>query len=324
MTLVAASELTLSLGVALGLALSTAPEAGVVTAGPYDGPAVGAQALYAGSWVAPGGAWRDALSATGPTTPEGPVAAQEDKPDYYTVSGCHVGHIVTVVDPCVLGDPDGTDTWLVLGSSKTGTWVDPLGEIAAGEGVRLEVGTRSSTPWTPGFGSGDGRTYNDAGLDYVRQTAPEVLFLTWDQPADFAMGPQEYADVVTRALEAGAGQVVVLWNPGGAEPNPMTCLEGDPEDYRTCAFSFVEEELDEAAAVFAEDSPHVGYASVRDWIAPEGEGQMVIGGVITRGAGSHLTATYARSLERPLASELSELGLVELDPDAMPHERMDR
>lgn len=320
----AVSETALSLGIAVGLALSTAPEAGVVTAGPYDGPAVGALALYAGSWVEPGGAWRDALSATGPTIPEGPVAAQEDKPDYYEVPGCHVGRTVTAVAPCVLGDPEGTDTWLVLGSSKTGTWVDPLSAIAAAEGVRLETGTRSSTPWTPGFGSGDGRAYNDAALDYIHQTAPEVLFLTWDQPADFSMGPQEYADVVTRALEAGAGRVVVLWNPGGAEPNPMTCLEGEPADYRTCAFTFVDEALDAAAEDLAEASSDVSYASVRDWVAPEGEGQMVIGGVITRGAGSHLTATYARSLQRPLASELFEVGLLDRDPDAMPHERMDR
>lgn len=319
----AATELALSLGVAVGLALSTAPEAGVVTTGPYDGPPVGAEALYAGSWVEPGGAWRDALSATGPTVPDGPIAAQEDKPDYYKVPGCHVGRDVTTVDPCALGEESAAETWLVLGSSKTGTWVDPLDTIAAQEGVRLEVATRSSTPWTPGYGWDEGRAYNDAALDYIAQTEPAVLFVTWDQPSDFEMGATAYDEVVTRALEAGAGRVVVLWNPGGSEPNPMACLEAQPSDYRECAFNYVEG-LDAEAADFAGSTAEVDYVSVRDWIAPDSQGHMVIGGVITRGAGTHLTATYARSLTRPLASELFDIGVVDHDPDASPDDRLER
>lgn len=303
----------LVLAAALGAAPATAtpaPEADSVAV-----TAVGAHALHDGSsWAAPREDIGVALTQSGPTVPSGPKAAQEDTPGYYATPGCHAGQRQTTVEPCLLGDEDGSRTWLALGSSKTGTWVDPLARIAGREGARLEVATRSATPWTPGMGSGSGRTYNDAALEHIRQTRPDVLFLAIDRPTDFPVTPGDYERITSAALAAGAGHVAILWNTGGTEPNPMTCLEQGPADYRDCTFHFVPDELESAAAGWAEQSDDLSYVSVEDWVAPEGTGYMVVGRVITRGSGSHLTATYVNSLELPLQAELSEAGLVDADP----------
>lgn len=303
---------------ALGLVLVTtlagqsadaAPDA---TSHAYQGPAVGAYAMYDGTWAEPGADWREALTASGPTVPAGPEAAQDDRPHYYGVDGCHASQSQTTVDPCPLGDPDGEETWLVLGSSKSGTWVDPLDQIAERHDVRLEVGTRSATPWTPGHGAGTGRTYNDAALDYVDRTNPDVLFLVADAND---LSSSDWEGIVDEALAAGAGHVAVLWNPTTTTPNPMTCLENEPADYRDCAYQFVAEGPDPDLADRANRDDSVSYLSVQDWVAPEGTAYMVIGDVITRGSGSHLTSSYVDTLELPLQSELFESGLVDTDPD---------
>lgn len=312
-TLKTTGALTLALLATLaGQGANAEPDA---TADAYTGPAIGAHALHDGqTWTEPGPDWRDGLTATGPTVPASTVAAQEDKPNYYGIAGCHAPKSQTSFDPCTLGDPDGDTTWLVLGSSKAGTWVDPLAEIAERSGARLEVGTRSATPWTPGLGDGQGRQFNDAALKHIQQTEPHVLFMVAD---DNSVSPGDWDNIIDRALGSGAGHVAVLWNPGGTEPNPMTCLENEPEDYRDCSFRFVTEGAELDLANRANTDPNLSYLSVQDWIAPEGTGFMVIGDVITRGAGSHLTASYVDTLELPLQSELHEAGLVDANPDAV-------
>lgn len=281
------SSVALSLALVASMAGQTYPPG---TPDAYQGPPVGAVALHDGStWVQPGAHWGSAVSDSPAATPADP---RNDYPGYYA-DGCHAPRTATNVPAgCVYGDPSSAQTWMLVGSSKSGSYGDALISLAEREGAALRVATQSTNPFAPGSGSGAARAFNDAVLAEITRVGPEVVFLAASPSAAFSydVGP-----VVERALAAGAGHVALLWDPGMAD----------------------KPELNEAAEQVAEQDGRVSWVDVSDWVHPGGTDPAAIGGVTVAGAGSHLTATYALTLTNPLASELHEAGLVDGDPDVV-------
>lgn len=317
-------------GVVLVLAVPT-----VADGWGYDpDPGMGAEALSDGGWYAPVPDASDALTVSGPLIPPTANDAREDRPEYYRDTkqgtgdwaGCHAVRSRTEPIGCVYGDPTGgTELWMI-GSSKTGQWVDPMVEVAEREGWRTVIHTKSSCAFIPGLEAIDYPecdVFNDSILELVDQAEPDlVAFAPTYNEVVSPTTPAEQDRIIDDLLAAGAGHVVVLWESPGLATSAVDCLDNPPDDYRECTYEHEPggiQVLNEAARSRAVADDRVSYINLEPWVCPDTHLDGcpgVIGGVQVTGIGSHITTSYAKTLANPLAAQLYRAGLAEQDPSA--------
>lgn len=293
----------MSIGLSLGLMLSATPADAALTDTPdsitnaWSGPAVGAYALQGiYGWDKPAPNWTGMTGSSPTGVPSNPGA---DKPSYYQDKGsdglpCHARAGQTKpAKGCVYGDPKGDESWVVVGNSKSGTFQDLLGEIGARESWSVRAMTKSATAFTPGVFSGESRTWNDAVLAEIARTKPDVVAFV---PSGTEQGDYsgQLNSIVTKTLNAGAGRVVLLWDP--------------PTQSRTSA-------LETKAKQIAATNSRVSFVSVADWVCNGSSCPKAIGGITVNAKGSHLTSTFADTLVNPLHARLHAAGLADTHPD---------
>ncbi|PJJ58142.1 peptidoglycan/LPS O-acetylase OafA/YrhL [Mumia flava] len=214
---------------------------------------------------------------------------------------------------CTFGDPDGQVSVALVGNSHAGQWLPALEAVAEQRGWRITtyLASRCAMAATPqAFDSSSG---TDACADWVDRTAqdivddqPDLVLMTnrisaqsvdGDTAEDFRAG---YRDVLARWDAAELDVVALADTPF---PAPTTgavpeCVALHTDDLDACSGERADwlppDPVEQAAADVG--GRNVTYADLNDHVCGPRRCESVVGGVIVYFDGSHLTATYARTI----------------------------
>ena len=285
-----------------------------------DDPCFGAPSLDEG---------RSCPPATGEPIPAPALAAKDKSDAYSAVSGgkdCW-SYLPSFPDvSCEFGDRDSDVTVALVGNSHAGQWLPALQQIAENRGWRVRTYLASRCAMSAVRQQFDTTEQSTACRDWVDRTAarvakdrPDVVVLS-NRVSVAAEGHTRdesralYAAGYRSVLDTWAGRgldVVGLHDTpapvdGGAEMVP-DCLASDPEGGpAACGGDRAAWEPDDPvlAAVKQVHDPDVVGLDLNDHICTEQTCPAVVGGVVVYFDGSHLTATYARTLAPYLAPAL--------------------
>ncbi|GAA5159983.1 acyltransferase family protein [Ornithinimicrobium tianjinense] len=262
------------------------------------------------------------FTTTGPITPD-PALATKDTASAAYGAGCQVragDPELPDEDACFFGDLEGDVDVALVGDSKALQWISALEPIAKVEGWRIKLYTKSACGFASVAMEADCVAYNEALSERLAspEHAPDLIFTSMVRS-----GGQSLADSLVAhlqpAIDAGAEVVILGDNPA---PNPkdmpseeMTsyeCVEANPDDYSVCSYASGTGSGTKALKLAAEelDAPFI---SMDRWVCPgagpEPACPPVVGGVLLFRQGSHLTATYIRTLTPILHHELVRAGV---------------
>ncbi|MFX4286811.1 acyltransferase family protein [Janibacter sp. G349] len=251
------------------------------------------------------------FASSGTTTPD-PAVAPEDVPRYYD-DDCQVQPGDADVDTsCVYGKTDGDQTIAMLGDSKMGQWFPAVEAIAHDEGWRVELYLKSACSFTYDGARSDCEEFGrNANKHFDEEGAPDVALVSGGAGSSPSLR-KGMTEAISELKAKGTKVVVLSDSPRPGKEQVYTCVEEHPDDFSTCAFPADEDNgrkgrgtkaLQESAT--AADVPFV---DLNEWICPPGkECPPVIGDSLVYRQGSHVTATYIRTLTpmlyRALAAE---------------------
>ncbi|MDN5895172.1 MAG: acyltransferase [Nocardioides sp.] len=258
-----------------------------------------------------------------------PVLAAEDKSDAYgVVSGGQDCWSYLPRFPktrCEFGDPEGDTTVALVGNSHAGQWLPTLQALSERMGLRITTHLASRCAMSEVDQSFDSDAGTEACTNWVEQTRdelvedrPDVVLLANRASApvvgqsldesgdDYAEG---YESLLNRFADEGLTVLALHDTPAsvdaGAQDTP-DCVAEHLDDYEVCAGPREDWEPDDPIvdAVAAADRKRVRVADLNDHICGTQECAGVVGGVVAYFDGSHMTATFARTLAPFLRPEL--------------------
>ncbi|MGE2733861.1 acyltransferase family protein [Mycolicibacterium vaccae] len=272
---------------------------------------VGAQVLGDDPRNSPAGEAVDSVPVMNPS----PAQAVGDNPSVYA-NGCHLNFTEAVPHLCEYGVPDATTKVALIGDSHAAQWLPALQSIAADRKWKLIVSTKAACP------------YLDIELRPVDLNRPYDECVEWNNRiTEFLTGPDKPAAVFLSYGENAARQSDLVagartrWAPLVAQgtrvvvirdtPKPNTsqpeCVAGHLDSLTACATprdrALDNRDQSQPAAVAA--VPGAQLVDLTDWVCPGTTCAPVIGGVIVFRDDSHMTATYAKSLEDQLDKQLA-------------------
>ncbi|MGO1544322.1 MAG: acyltransferase family protein [Gulosibacter sp.] len=239
----------------------------------------------------------------------------EDLPRIYA-DDCHESSENAVANPCVYGDPDGDTTVALVGDSHAAQWFPALEQIAADEGWRLVIYTKSSCPLvdTPLL-DGEDRT-NTGCVDWNERVQEE---LTENAKPDhvivssYGYTPAEkesFADGLAGAWQPLLNadiELTVLVDPPAAGVNVPECVATNLSSLSNCTLPQHSGNAGGAEAQLeAAEEVAVPTVDMSEMVCPREECSPIIGEVLTYRDQHHLTATYVETLKNPLADALRE------------------
>ncbi|GGK73449.1 acyltransferase family protein [Ornithinimicrobium pekingense] len=260
------------------------------------------------------------FTTTGTVYPD-PDIAVEDTPRAAYGAGCQVAQGSSEITPdhvCVFGDREGEVSVALVGDSKALQWVSALEPIAVQEGWRVKVYTKSACGFVAVEQEPDCVDYNAALSERLgsAEHVPDLILTSMGR-----YGGEEMATSLVEhlqpAVDAGARVVMLADNPAPDReelPDGLTsyeCVGAHPDDYGACAY---ESGRGSGTPVLTLASEELGVPllDLNRWVCP-GSGPepacpSVVGDVLVFRQGSHLTATYVRSLTPVLHHELVGAG----------------
>jgi peptidoglycan/LPS O-acetylase OafA/YrhL len=309
-----------ALGVVAGLVLVLLVPTSTATLAASKGQeALGAQALEGKGSRA---GTRASLSDTTWFEPQA-VDAPQDVPPY--PRHCQVEQASPTPVVCEWGDPDGTLTMVVTGDSKMMQYYSPLDEIAKREHWKIVSMTKSVCGFHSALEKKDGKPYttcsewNESVLDLILELNPDVV-VTSSRLGEALSDPNDLDSLTTQAMidgmveqwtkvtDAGIPMIVIADNPPPGKIAPVyECIVDHDGDLSQCTFDRAANERRSGAAAqlpAAEQVDDTRVVDIRDAICPGKVCVPVIGNVLVYRTTSHITDTYARSLEPILADAL--------------------
>ena len=271
-----------------------------------------------------------------------PAQAATDKSDAYPeVSGgadCWSSMPDYPSVECTFGEEDARTEVVLVGNSHAGHWLPAVQEIAEARGwrittllasqcalvdTRLQLSSHDRSESCRAWGERAVERMVDLGPDLVlmsnRISVPAEGQSLEDSVDDYTQG---YVPVLTRLADAGVPVAVIRDTPAPGDGGEITsipdCLAAEGEHSEACdgtRSDWVRPDPDPAIpAVRAvqEARPRAALAAVdlNDHICDGEVCPAVVGGVVVYFDGTHLTATYARTLGTPLDRALVTAGLV--------------
>ena len=249
-------------------------------------------------------------TSSGAVTPD-PAVAAEDVPAYYD-DDCQVQPGDSEVDTsCVYGDKGGTKTVAMLGDSKMGQWFPAVESIARSEGWRLELYLKSTCAFTYAGAKPDCEDFGrNVSKHFEDEGAPDIALVSQGSASsdDLRGG---IADAIKDLQAQGTEVVVVSDSPRPDQGQVYSCVEEHPDDYSACDFPAKDKGrkgTGTKALTAAAEETKAPFVDLNEWICPPGEVcPPVIDGALVYRQGSHITASYIRSLTpmlyRALAAE---------------------
>ena len=266
-------------------------------------------------------------------TPD-PLKAVEDIPDAYARE-CQVDQASTEVTVCDYGDPEGKHLVVVAGDSKVVQWLPALDEVAKTHGWRVQTMTKSACSLTAARSFQGQRPYtacddwNENAVAMLTSShRPDLVITSSGSSEAGAPGTDAnktrsgsvagYTDLWTRLGEQGTSVVALSDTPRSPAERPVyECIAEEVEGYMTaCAFP---ERPGAGSANLEKAASEVGTAAFLDllpWQCPDGTCPPVIGNVVVQRQGSHITATWARTMTPYLDEQLTR-AVRNLEPELL-------
>jgi peptidoglycan/LPS O-acetylase OafA/YrhL len=317
------SRLALSMGVnftLVGVAAGLVLLLGVTTSqAPAGAVAQGAAVLGDKPRNAPAGAVVDHVAWMTPT----PAEATADVPAAYA-DGCQQVTNKTEVATCEYGDRDGQIDVAVVGDSKMVQWMPALQPLADQNGWHVVTYFKSACAFSLATTRYDGKPYQSCRdwTDEVRRRLksdpPDFVVTSQGQGNALDAGGKETQQAMTAGLRgvwseltALGTKVVVVADNGSPGTNVYECVEKNPEKLSACAFDRARYAVSAAPTqhLAVKGQPNVRIVDLFDAICPADRCAPVIGNVLVYRQGSHITATYVKSLTPQLAAALSKAKL---------------
>jgi len=260
-----------------------------------------------------------------------PLKARADRGRSY-YEGCMVGIEGTNSNKCLYGNPTGDRTLILFGDSHAMQYFPAVEELAEIHGWRLIVLTKAECPpeEVEVKSMVEDREYSqcdewrEATLKRIEQGNEHMtVVMSGDtEYTPYGPGGEELSgDEAAEAMEAGylrtlrrieaAGPhtVVIRDNPTSIEDVP-SCVSEDIQHLGRCAFPRRKEWDREYDVRAAKASPETHLVDFIGDICPGEVCRAVIGNALVYRDKDHLTATFARTLEPMLESDLREDGLL--------------
>jgi peptidoglycan/LPS O-acetylase OafA/YrhL len=260
-----------------------------------------------------------------------PLKARADRGRSY-YEGCMVGIEGTNSNKCLYGNATGDRTLILFGDSHAMQYFPAVEELAEIHGWRLIVLTKAECPpeevevksmvedreysqcddWREETlqrieKGGESVTVVMSGDTEYTPYGPDGEELSGDEAAE-AM-EAGYLRTIRRIEAAGPHTVVIRDNPSSIEDVP-SCVSEDIQHLGRCAFPRRKEWDREYDVRAAEASPETHLVDFIGDICPGEVCRAVIGNALVYRDKDHLTATFARTLEPMLESDLREDGLL--------------
>ena len=300
-------------GVAAGVVLAWAPS---LTPNLSAAPALGASVLGADATNRSAGAPVDRVAGI---TPD-PLHAVDDVPEAYP-DGCQQSQLDSDPLSCEYGDEDGDLTVAVVGDSKILQWLPAFDAIAADSGWRLITYTKSACPFAAALVEHDGKPYESCSewnrlvMHELISNPPDVVFTSQGRREALSADGSDSTDGAGALIdglkeswstlnEAGI-DVVVFQDTPSPGMQVYECVSENLEDLTACTYPQPDGERRSAADVLhaaAKGMAGVEFVDLNDAICPTLQCSPVIGNVLVYRQGSHLTATYVKTL-RPIIEQ---------------------
>jgi peptidoglycan/LPS O-acetylase OafA/YrhL len=252
-----------------------------------------------------------------------PLDAPQDTPR----DGCQtVAGEATEPMTCTFGDPRGRTTVALVGDSKAMQWAPALDIIGRRQAWRIVTYVKSACAFTDAM-----TRYKDEAYESCRAWGKEVLVrLLADKPdlvltshghpgalvagkvVDKAQATDAMADGLHRywqALQSAGVTVAVLSDtPSPGKLRIPECVAENPEHLTACSFRRRSNQGGVAAQRKAvAKTPGVHWIDLNDAICPTAICPPIIGNALIYRQGSHITATYIKTLAPRLEAALVEV-----------------
>jgi peptidoglycan/LPS O-acetylase OafA/YrhL len=261
-----------------------------------------------------------------------PLRARADRSRGY-YSGCLVGIEGTNSNKCLFGDPEGDRTLILFGDSHAMQYFPALEELAEIHHWRLIELTKAECPpeelevrsmvedreysqcdtWRQSAlerieeGGGDKVTVVMSGDTVYVPYGPDGEELSGHAAAEAMQAG--YLRTLDRIQAAGPRTVVIRDTPASSQDVP-SCVSEDIQHLERCAFDRPHEWDREYDVRAAKAHPATHLIDLDDEICPSEVCRAVIGNALVYRDKSHLTATFARTLEPMIESDFREAGLL--------------
>ncbi|MBS1679185.1 MAG: acyltransferase [Actinobacteria bacterium] len=260
-----------------------------------------------------------------------PLRARADRSRGF-YSGCLVGIEGTNSNKCLFGDPNGDRTLILFGDSHAMQYFPALEELAEIHHWRLIELTKAECPpeELEVRSMVEDREYSQC--DIWRQSALEriekgdekvtvvmsgdTVYVPYGPNGEELAGKEAaeameagYLRTLNRIEAAGPRTVVIRDTPASSQDVP-SCVSEDIEHLKRCAFTRPREWDREYDVRAAKAHPSTHLIDLDAEICPGEVCRAVIGNALVYRDKSHLTATFARTLEPMIEADFREAGLL--------------
>ncbi|MEI9404712.1 acyltransferase family protein [Mesorhizobium argentiipisi] len=227
-----------------------------------------------------------------------------DVPVIYRMK-CHQEQKGTDATGCLLGDPAGTRTIVVMGDSHAAQWVPAVDKIAKDRKWKLVTFTKAACPVTRVTILDDGKPYQQCA-QWREKVLAEIAKL---KPDVVITSQSNYTGVAQDAMIAGLRsvwselksegvRVIAIRNTPFSLFDPRSCLGTDPGK---CVNPRSEVERENIYALAAQSVAGVTLVDMNDALCGKDSCPAVVGNIVVLRDNHHLTATYALALAPYLA-----------------------
>lgn len=236
----------------------------------------------------------------------GPLWARDDKPVAYD-DGCHQSLESSTLRTCVYGDKDARTSIAIVGGSHSLMWLPAFQEIAPRHPVKIITMTKSSCLFSGAYVGGIAAfkeqcaKWNKQALEKLLELRPTAVFTvaTRGSGAEETV-PDAYVEV-WRALAAAGIQVIAIRDTPWMMFDVAECIEIAGPDSAACSRPRKSMLADRDPIESTKElPPNVRYIDLNRYFCDQERCPPVAGNVLIYSDQHHITATYARTLSKPL------------------------
>lgn len=262
---------------------------------------------YPGAQVVEAQALADEL-VEAPVLPD-PADAEDDLSGHHE-EGCHVNLTSTDLVVCERGPADAEYTLAMVGASRTAHWHPAVEAAAEANGWRLLSFTKSGcqfsteTPYREGELFTECQKWDELAMAALEEDPPDVVFTSSTRAT--AQEETVHEGFVERweQLEGMGIDVIGVRDLPRRPYMGAECVDAGPSEDCTMPASYSHADRHPADAM---DLPgNVTSIDLTGHVCPEGVCDAVVGNVLVFWDHSHMTATYARTLQPVVEEALQE------------------
>lgn len=222
---------------------------------------------------------------------------------------CHQTTQGTEVLTCSYGDPTRGMKIVMIGNSHATHWFPAFEELSRTQPIYFRGIAKSACIFSlePVYDVGLKRPYIECAewsknvIEWLARERPDIVLIS-HSPGDQTATPEKLAATWKPILEMGL-DVRHVRNIPWLAFHPGKCLEGS-KNWKTDCLASREEVLREDKLLFAANMLNVRILDFSDYFCDSSFCPVLIGGALVYRDSHHMTATYSRSLSKPMQEKL--------------------